>query len=70
MSVLMKSETSSKMGYVASKTRSVGQILEKRVYALETTFQPNNYETWSECLSWLNLGWAWKWVMWGQKLGS
>ena len=30
MIVLMKSQTSSKMGHVGSKTRSLGQILKKK----------------------------------------
>ena len=35
MFVLMKSRTGSKMGHVESKSRSLGQILYKLVYALE-----------------------------------
>ena len=38
MYVLIKSRTSLKMAYVGSKTRLLGLILEKNVYALEATF--------------------------------
>ena len=38
------------MGFVGSKTRSLGQILENLVYALEPDFQPDTHEAWSEFL--------------------
>ena len=47
----MKSHPSSKMGHAGSKTRSLGQILENLVYALEATFLVHNHETWSEYMS-------------------
>ena len=46
----MKSRTILKMAYVGSKTRSLGQILEKTLFTLyRPHFQFNNHETWSEC---------------------
>ena len=36
------------MGYVGSKTKSLGQILEKCVYQLRPHFQSDYQETWSE----------------------
>ena len=48
----MKSDTYLKMGHVGSKSRSLGQILEKPcVRSRGRKFQPHNHETWSECLS-------------------
>ena len=38
MFVLIKSQTSSKLCHVGLKPRSLGQILEKLVYAVEATF--------------------------------
>ena len=46
----MKSRTILKMAYVGSKTRSLGQILEKTLFTLyRPRLQFNNHETWSEC---------------------
>ena len=44
MFVLMSSRSSSKLGYLVSKTRSPGQINRKLCY--------NHFELWSECLPW------------------
>ena len=69
MFVLLKSRISLKMGHVRSKTRSLGQILEKPC----VRFRAHIFSliiTWSECLSWWNLGWVWKWGMSGQKSRS
>ena len=67
MFVLMKSRTSLKMGHVESKTRSLGQILEKScVRSRGHNFQSDYHGTWSECSSWCNLGRVRKWVMSGQ----
>ena len=48
MSVLMKSWTSYKMGHVGSKTRSLGQILEKPCIHVIGHEHSDNGETWSE----------------------
>ena len=46
----MKSRTILKMAYVGSKTRLLGQVLEKTLFTLyRPHFQFNNHETWSEC---------------------
>ena len=38
------------MGHVRSKTRSLGQIVEKLCVTLDTRFWSDTSETWSECL--------------------
>ena len=46
----MKSRTILKMAYVGSKTRLLGQVLEKTLFTLyRPHFQFNNHETGSEC---------------------
>ena len=44
----IKSRLSLKMGYVGSKTSSLGQILEKT--PKRPHFSSDTHETWSECL--------------------
>ena len=51
MFVSINYRTSSKLGHVGSKTRSLGQILEKPCVR-RPHFLSDPHETWSECLSW------------------
>ena len=56
-----------KVGHVSSNTRS--NLKKNKVCLLiflRPHFQPNTYETWSECLSHRNLEGVWKWVIMGQ----
>ena len=68
---LEETQTSSKMGHVGSKTRSLDQILEKTLCMLKRPhFRFDTHETWSKCLLRLNFERVRKWVMRGQKLGQ
>ena len=65
MFIFLKSMSDMKLGHIGSKTRSLGQILEKPWAQLKF----NLHETLPECLSQLNLGQEQNWVMSGQTLG-
>ena len=57
MLIIIMSRSGLKLGHVGSKTRLVGQILEKPcVYSKRHGFDPKFYETLSDCLSSLYLG--------------
>ena len=70
MLIIILSRSSSKLGHVGSKTRSLGKILEKPcVHSKRHSFFFKVHETLSECLSSYCLGQVQDWVMLGQKLG-